>query len=265
MSKHEVNLVTILEELALAAGSVIMELREKGIVSRTKSDKSPVTEADERAEAIILAGLSSHFPHIPVVAEEAAAAGHLPADLGSQFFLVDPLDGTKEFVSGNGDFTVNIALIENGNPVCGVVYAPAHGFLFSADENSATKAAVVAGKIESRAQLICAEKSVPTKVVASRSHMTDQTEAFLKTMPDCQTVQVGSSLKFCILAEGKAEVYPRFGRTMEWDTAAGDAILRAVGGTTKTLDGALLSYGKRNQAGDEDFANPHFVSVSGAQ
>ncbi|MGL4490739.1 MAG: 3'(2'),5'-bisphosphate nucleotidase CysQ [Rhizobiaceae bacterium] len=264
MTSHETNMVALLEDLAIKAGAVIMELREQGVVARSKSDKSPVTEADEQAEAIILAGLAAHFPQIPVVAEEAAAAGHLPASLGSQFFLVDPLDGTKEFVSGNGDFTVNIALIENGHPVCGVVYAPVHGSLFSAEGNVATKALVVAGKIESRVQLSQVQKSVPTKVVASRSHMTEQTEAFLKAMPDCQTVQVGSSLKFCILAEGKAEVYPRFGRTMEWDTAAGDAVLRAAGGTTKTLDGVPLSYGKRNQADDTDFANPHFVSVSGA-
>jgi 3'(2'), 5'-bisphosphate nucleotidase len=256
----DIPMVTILEELAIAAGALIMELRSSGITARFKSDKSPVTEADEQAEKIIISGLVHHFPAIPIIAEEAAAAGNIPRDLGTQFFLVDPLDGTKEFVSGREDFTVNIALIENGIPVCGVVYAPAHGSIYSAERNAATKASVVSGKCTDRLVLLGKENAGAARVVASRSHMTAQTEQFLNALPDCQIVNIGSSLKFCILAEGNADIYPRFGRTMEWDTAAGDAVLRAAGGMTETLDGQPLTYGKRNQQDDSDFANPYFVS-----
>jgi 3'(2'), 5'-bisphosphate nucleotidase len=254
-------MVSVLEALAIAAGALIMDVRAKDIIARSKSDQSPVTEADEVAEKFILEGLARHYPEMPVVAEEAAAAGQLPLELGHQFFLVDPLDGTKEFVAGREDFTVNIALIENGVPVCGVVYAPAHSTIYSGERTTATKATVVDGQIQDRSILRAVKWSGPIRVVASRSHMNAQTEAFLNTLPECQTVQIGSSLKFCLLAEGKADIYPRFGRTMEWDTAAGDAILRATGGT-QTLNGTPLPYGKRNQTSDSDFANSHFVSKS---
>lgn len=262
LSETDVRLLTILDQLALAAGAVIMELRATGCLARHKTDTSPVTDADEQAEKIILDGLSAHFPNIPVVAEEAAAAGIVPIDLGTQFFLVDPLDGTKEFVAGRPDFTVNIALIEFGVPIAGVVYAPAHGTIFSATRGKACKSTVIDGIISNSVVLRNRVHNGPTRVVASRSHMNAETEAYLATVPNCEIVNIGSSLKFCILAEGRADLYPRFGRTMEWDTAAGDAVLRAVEGTTTTLDGAPLIYGKRNQVGDSDFANPYFVSAS---
>jgi 3'(2'), 5'-bisphosphate nucleotidase len=260
LKSAEVGMLAELEELAIAAGTAIMLVRKKGVQARTKSDQSPVTEADELAEKIILSGLAERYPTIPVVAEEAVASGLIPPALGDRFFLVDPLDGTKEFVSGREDFTVNIALVEFGTPVAGVVYAPAHGAIYSGDRNANAKGEVVEGKIIASTPLSGSKKGDPTRVVASRSHMTPETEAFLNGIPDCQTVNVGSSLKFCLLAEGKADLYPRFGRTMEWDTAAGDAILRAVGGSTTSLDGKVLLYGKRNQENDSDFANPYFIS-----
>jgi 3'(2'), 5'-bisphosphate nucleotidase len=248
------------EELAMSAGSVIMAIRSDGVRARSKADQSPVTEADEQAEKIILAGLAKYYPTIPVVAEESAASGSTPPDLGDRFFLVDPLDGTKEFIGGSGEFTVNIALIEFGIPVVGVVYAPALGTIYSGAGDIASKCTILSGSPQARVQLAPQRYSGPPRVVASRSHLTKETEDFLNQISDCQTVNIGSSLKFCLLAEGSADLYPRFGRTMEWDTAAGDAVLRATGGTTKTQDGKPLVYGKKNQAFDSDFANPFFIS-----
>jgi 3'(2'), 5'-bisphosphate nucleotidase len=258
------DMLSRFQEMAIAAGAAIMTVREKGVQARLKSDQSPVTEADELAEKIILAGLGEHYPAIPVVAEESVAAGIIPAALGNRFFLVDALDGTKEFVSGREDFTVNIALIEFGIPVLGVVYAPAHNLIYSGEGNFAQKATVVDGTINNPVSLNISKIDGAFRVVASRSHMTLETEQFLAGIPNCQTVNVGSSLKFCLLAEGKADLYPRFGRTMEWDTAAGDAILRAAGGNTENLDGTPLVYGKRDQEHDSDFANPHFISKASA-
>ncbi len=249
----------VFEALAVEAGAAIMAIRAAGIHARFKNDQSPVTEADEQAEKIILHGLTRHYPDIQVVAEEAASAGNVPENLDARFFLVDPLDGTKEFVAGREDFTVNIALIENGVPIAGIVYAPARFVLYAGAGNAAYRA-TVDGQIGQRIPLEPQKQDSPERVVASRSHMTAETEDWLECRPDCRTVNIGSSLKFCLLAEGSADIYPRFGRTMEWDTAAGDAVLRAAGGITETLDGKPLLYGKRNQADDSDFANPHFIA-----
>jgi 3'(2'), 5'-bisphosphate nucleotidase len=252
-------MLAVFEALAVEAGAAIMAIRAAGINARFKNDQSPVTEADEQAEKIILDGLTSHYPDIQVVAEEATAAGNVPENLETRFFLVDPLDGTKEFVAGREDFTVNIALIENGVPIAGIVYAPARFVLYAGAGNAAYKAAVD-GQVGQRIPLEPQKQDSPERVVASRSHMTAETEDWLECRPGCRTVNIGSSLKFCLLAEGSADIYPRFGRTMEWDTAAGDAVLRAAGGITETLDGKPLLYGKRNQADDSDFANPHFIA-----
>ncbi len=252
-------MLAVFEALAVEAGAAILAVREKGIEARAKQDLSPVTEADEQAEAIILKGLAASYPDIPVVAEEQACAGHMPESLGTRFFLVDPLDGTREFVAGREDFTVNIALIEDGVPVVGIVYAPARAVLYAGAGHSAYRAGVD-GHIEHRIPLAPAEIHTPNRVVCSRSHLTPETDTYLATLTGCETVNIGSSLKFCLLAEGSADLYPRFSRTMEWDTAAGDAILRAAGGITETLDGKPLTYGKRNQATDTDFANPNFIA-----
>jgi 3'(2'), 5'-bisphosphate nucleotidase len=256
--------LAVFEALAVKAGAVILAVRAKGVEAKLKNDLSPVTEADVNAERIIVDGLAWHFPGIPIVAEEQASAGNLPKDLGNCFFLVDPLDGTKEFCAGREDFTVNIALIEDGIPVAGLVYAPARAVLYAGAGDTAYRASVANASgealVERRIPLKPESEPAPRRVVASRNHLTPETEEYLAGLTGCSTVNIGSSLKFCLLAEGSADLYPRFSRTMEWDTAAGDAVLRAAGGRTETLDGQLLTYGKRNQMSDSDFANPHFIA-----
>jgi 3'(2'), 5'-bisphosphate nucleotidase len=254
-------MLQILETIALEAGRAILDVYKAGPSVAYKTDSSPVTEADERAEAIILAGLANAFPDIPVVAEEAAAAGQIPNVEGRSFFLVDPLDGTKEFINRRDDFTVNIALIENGSPTVGIVYAPAKGVAYTGAANEASKLSISEQvTITGREKIACRVRSSDLTAVASRSHNSPETEAFLAETGVASTTSVGSSLKFCLVAEGEADVYPRFGRTMEWDTAAGDAVLRAAGGITLDIDGAPFRYGKTKQAFDSDFANGHFIA-----
>lgn len=258
------SLADELVALALSAGREIMAIYDGDQGAVTKADGSPVTAADTAAEAVILTGLRRIAPDVPVVAEEEVAAGRVP-EIGRRFFLVDPLDGTKEFISRNGEFTVNIALIEDGLPVTGVVYAPALGDICIGTVGEGAKAARVA------ADGTCAwsdirVRAVPAAgldVVASRSHLTAETKTFIERFVVRDLVSAGSSLKFCRVATGSADLYPRLARTMEWDTAAGDAVLRAAGGRVTTVDGALLRYGKRNQATDTDFANPWFVAAGG--
>ena len=258
--------LSVLERLALSAGSRIMEIFRAGCAVDRKDDASPVTEADRAAERIILEGLRAAFPDIPCVAEEEAAAGILPADLGNAFFLVDPLDGTKEFVKRSGDFTVNIALVRNGAPEIGVVYAPSGRRFFSGRPGRAELIELDAkDEVSARHAIRVRAGSGPLTVVASRSHRTPETDSFIGKVDAAEIVSVGSSLKFCLLANGEADLYPRFGRTMEWDTAAGDAVLRAAGGLTTTLDGKPLGYGKRNQPDDADFANPFFIARGGVE
>ncbi|RTM06093.1 MAG: 3'(2'),5'-bisphosphate nucleotidase [Hyphomicrobiales bacterium] len=251
----------VFERLALDAGREVMRVFHEGCAVDSKADSSPVTEADRESEKIILAGLRAAYPDIPCVAEEEVAAGIVAPDLDGAFFLIDPLDGTKEFVNRRTDFTVNIALVRHGVPEVGVVYAPCTGRFFSGRPGKAEALEVDAGyRIAGRRPINVREGGTPLAVVASRSHNTPETEAFIRDLGAAEIVSVGSSLKFCLLAAAEADVYPRFGRTMEWDTAAGDAVLRAAGGMTRTLDGQPLVYGKRNQASDSDFANPYFIA-----
>jgi 3'(2'), 5'-bisphosphate nucleotidase len=259
------DVLPVLESLALAAGRKVMEAFHAGFTVGVKPDASPVTEADRASEELILAGLRAAFPQIPCVAEEEVSAGVLPARLGAVFFLVDPLDGTREFVARSGDFTVNIALVVEGSPAIGTVYAPASRRLFSGWPGSADS--ILADEdhgIAARRPIEVRKRADPLVIVASRSHRTPETDRFIAGFPAAETVAVGSSLKFCLIAAGEADLYPRFGRTMEWDTAAGDAVLRAAGGVTTTLDGRPLIYGKRNQPDEADFANPHFIARGGA-
>ena len=239
-----------LAEIALSAGPAVMEEYARGAGAREKADGSPVTAADERAEAIIVARLKALAPEIAIVAEEACAAG---ADLVAppRFFLVDPLDGTREFLARNGQFTINIGLIENGAPVAGAVFAPALERVWFGGGDAAFAAQVVVG-----APLPAEDACEPLRVrpapdaltaLASRSHADPATEAFLTRLGVETRISAGSSLKFCVIAEGRADVYPRFAPTMEWDTAAGDAVLRAAGGGVVGLDGATLPYGKLGQ------------------
>lgn len=224
-----------------------------------------MTEADNAAEKVILTGLREKLDGLVCIAEEEISSGMVPAGLGEEFILIDPLDGTKEFIGRKADFTVNIALIRGGVPAIGVVFAPARGEIFSGGSGEATRAMVAAEyRLERRTVVRVRARSSPPRIVASRSHRTPETDAFIATFPGAETVAVGSSLKFCLLASGEADVYPRFGRTMEWDTAAGDAVLRAAGGSTRLVNGGDLIYGKRNQVGDVDFANPWFIATGTA-
>ncbi len=220
------------------------------VVARTKADATPVTDADEAAERLIVDALARLTPELPVVAEELAAAGHTPDVSGGRFWLVDPLDGTKEFLSRNGEFTVNIALIEDGQPVLGVVHAPAVRVMYFCDGKSAF-AEVDGGP----ARAIHVRRAPADGLVAaiSRSHRTPETDAFLAGLKVKRERSAGSSLKFGLIAAGEADLYPRLGRTMEWDTAAGHAVVAAAGGSVRTLDGDALGYGKPG------FENPSFI------
>ncbi|MGN6209320.1 3'(2'),5'-bisphosphate nucleotidase CysQ [Asticcacaulis sp.] len=259
-----------LNPIMLAAGAEIMRIYATDFAVVTKGDASPVTEADQKAEAIILAGLKHIAPGIPVIAEEEAAAGRFPTTAGT-FFLVDPLDGTKEFISKNGEFTVNIALIEDGRPVLGAVYAPALGKIWwgsvglNGKSGGAFMAEVANGAIGEARPISVRQPEGGLIAVGSRSHGGAETQAYLEAYAVADFVAAGSSLKFCLIAEGRADIYPRMGRTMEWDTAAGDAVLRAAGGRVETLDGQPLKYGKRFQDNDGDYANPHFVAFGAVE
>ncbi len=252
----ELDLLDRIIPIARAAGTIVMEVYATEFKVEGKGDASPVTEADHRAEALILPALARIAPSLQVVSEEAASAGGIPV-VAERFWLVDPLDGTREFVDRNGEFTVNIALVERGAPVLGVVLAPASGRLFA---GAAGAGAFVEDESGRRQAITC--RRIPATgltVVSSRSHGDlAALDAFLTGRVVASHVTAGSSLKFCLVAGGEADLYPRFGRTMEWDTAAGHAILRAAGGCVTDLNGAELRYGK------PDFANPHFVAMGPA-
>jgi 3'(2'), 5'-bisphosphate nucleotidase len=256
--------LALFERLALEAGRAIMEIFDAGVTFQTKADASPVTEADHAAERIILEGLRKEYAGICCVAEEEVARGIVPVVEDDAFILIDPLDGTKEFIRRGSDFTVNIALVRNTFPEIGVVYAPAQGLLYSGRPGEAGEARVSPDfRIADRRNIRVVTRSQPPRIVASRSHRTPETDDFLAKFDGAQIVSVGSSLKFCLVASGQADLYPRFGPTMEWDTAAGDAVLRAAGGRTRLPDGTELAYGKRGRASERDFLNPSFIADGG--
>ncbi len=253
-------LLAVLCLIAERAGKEILAyyVEEENIEVRHKSDDSPVTDADQAAEDFILAALRSLTPGIPIVAEEAMSAGDEPDVSGGRFWLVDPLDGTKEFISRNGEFTVNIALIENGRPVAGVVHAPALAMTWagaSAEDGTAS----ASFSETDRPPMAIEARAIPkdgATVIASRRHGSGpELDEFLAGYTVKDQVSAGSSLKFCLVANAKADLYPRFGRTMEWDTAAGHAVLLAAGGQVmRADDGTPLTYGKPG------FENPHFIA-----
>lgn len=245
--------------VARDAAREIMRIYAGDLGTRTKADKSPVTDADHAAEAIILAGLRGLTPNTPVVAEEEMAAGRVPKLDGGPFWLVDPLDGTKEFIKRNGEFTVNIALIENGRPILGIVLAPASDTIWrGAAELGADKSDKGSAFDRIATRVPPAEGLT---ACASRSHaIYSDLDIWFRNndLIVAERKQAGSSLKFCLIAEGQADIYPRFGPTNEWDTAAGQAVLEAAGGEVVTTDGRPLPYGKPG------FANPHFIARSKA-
>ena len=232
--------------LCSQAGREIMAVYGRGAVARTKADLSPVTEADERAEEILLAGLAELLPGVTVVAEEAVAAHGLPT-VGAEFVLVDPLDGTKEFLTGSGEFTVNIGLVQDGRPTAGCVYAPALGSVFTGGQRAHTARLTPGDGLDPAVLQEIRTRSYPSAglvAVTSRSHLDPTTQAFLDRLRPTSTTDAGSSLKLCLVAQGLADVYPRFAPTMEWDIAAGDAVLRAAGGTVVDEQGVTFGYGK---------------------
>lgn len=238
------DLALALARLASEAGRVVMEVYATDFQVRTKHDASPVSEADERAEALLVPGVQQLLPGVPVVAEEAVSRGELPA-VDGELWLIDPVDGTREFASRNGDFTVNVALVRDGVPVAGVVYAPARQRLFVGGTRAIYGSLTAGDALPEFAPMTTRPYPAGGLVaVASRSHRDERTAAFLERLQPADTRSAGSSLKFCLIAAGEADVYPRFGPTMEWDTAAGDAVLRAAGGTVVDETGAALRYGK---------------------
>jgi 3'(2'), 5'-bisphosphate nucleotidase len=250
------QLLDAVAQITRDAGRLILEVYATDFAVRGKDDASPVTEADERAEKLIVPALAALTPGVPVVAEEEVAAGRVPA-IGERFWLVDPLDGTKEFISRNGEFTVNVALVERGEPVLGVVLAPAlgaRGRLFAGAAGVGAWVDDDAGRRPIRCRAVPPEGLT---VVASRSHGDAAAlDAFLAGKKVASLASAGSSLKLCLVAAGEADLYPRLGRTMEWDIAAGHAVLRAAGGeVTRLDDGQPLRYGKPG------FDNPHFVAA----
>ena len=249
------ELAAAFAELASYAGRVIMDVYVTEFAVRRKADASPVSEADEAAEALLVPGVEKLLPGVPILAEEAVSREGL-VDVGSEFVLIDPLDGTKEFVSRNGEFTVNVALVRDGVPVVGCVYAPAIERMYVGGATAASGAVrpgEPVGLLEPMTTRPYPEQLV---AVASRSHADEQTASFLADLGVASTTSAGSSLKFCLVAEGAADVYPRFGPTMEWDTAAGDAVLRAAGGIVVSPDGTAFGYGKS----DVGFRNGSFVA-----
>lgn len=242
-------IVDLMLEAALAGAAEINEVYLGDIDVERKADGSPVTLADQRAERAILDLLKP--TGIPFLAEESVAGGHVP-ELGDRFFCIDPLDGTKEFLKRNGEFTVNIALIENGRATHGVIIAPASGGTFIGSPDGAFE-------INARGERtqLHTRTGHPMKVVASRSHGHAALKAFCDALLVVEDVTVGSSLKFCLLARGDAQLYPRFSPTSEWDTAAGQAILEAAGGAVVSLDGAALTYGRGG-----NHLNPSFMAAA---
>ncbi|MEL6947081.1 MAG: 3'(2'),5'-bisphosphate nucleotidase CysQ [Pseudomonadota bacterium] len=248
--------------LAIQAGEEIVAVQQAGFSIDEKADGSPVTIADQRAEALILKGLKDAGITLPVVAEEQMAAGTTPVLTDGPYLCIDPLDGTKEFSRGGTDFTVNIGCIENGEPLWGVIFIPATRLLYwgvckatgGAKQGAVRVLVEESGAYSARTTLTCTAPPADLRIVATKSHMTEETRTFLERFKGADIVSVGSSLKFTRLAEGAADLYPRFGPTMEWDTSAGDAILRAAGGMTYGPDGAPFAYQK------PDFRNGHFIA-----
>jgi 3'(2'), 5'-bisphosphate nucleotidase len=249
-----------LADIAVEAGASISALRQGRVAATAKADGSPVTQADLAANDIIINRLADKYSDIPVLSEETP-----PADneaYSEYLFLVDPLDGTREFLSGSNEFTVNIALLDQLAPKAGAIYAPALGVIYVGAAGEGARRATVENSVIGPWRTISAvAPSGDLRAATSRSHLTAETRAFLDGYSIGRVVSIGSSLKFCLVAAGEADIYPRLGRTMEWDTAAGDAILRAAGGSVLTLDGKPLTYNKRDAAGGHVFENPWFVAA----
>jgi 3'(2'), 5'-bisphosphate nucleotidase len=256
-----IELLNGLTLIASRAGAAILAVPRSSLNSRDKADLSPVTAADEAADRLIREGLTALMPGIPIVSEENT--GNRPAATGQRFLLVDPLDGTRDFLAGLDEFTVNIALIENATPVTGVVAAPARGAIWRGSVgHGAERLALAPGAAPHAASERAAIHVRPmpsrgARVLVSRFHADPATDAYVGRLPQPERVVCGSSLKFCMIAEGAADLYPRLGPISEWDIAAGHAVLAAAGGEVRTPDGGALRYGQR------DFRVGGFIASGG--
>ncbi len=254
LSERELqSLLQAVTDIADRAGDIIIDLYDQTVTVRQKADSSPVTEADEKAELLILDELSRLSPNLPAISEEAASRGQAPATVDGPFWLVDPLDGTREFVNRNGEFTVNIALVDDHRPILGVVLAPARKMTYRAARGQNAEKRCATGDWQPiRARPVPEDGVV---VVSSRSHGDrEQLETLLSDQQVARHEFAGSSLKFCLVADGTADLYPRYGPTSEWDTAAGHAVLAIAGGSVQTIDGDELTYGKSG------WLNPGFIA-----
>ena len=258
---HAPQFMHALCQMALDAGALIMRHYRDGVTEEKKADKSPVTQADRESEALLEKALAELVPHVQVIGEEACADS-LPTQLDDMFFLLDPLDGTRDFVAKRDNFTVNIGLVHKHYPIAGVIYAPVHEKLYFSGADCAHRLQIAPdGNLDIQA----AEKLTTEKIdargvhiIASLSHRGEKTDQMIASLNVKSTIAAASSYKFCLLAEGTADFYPRYGRTMEWDTAAGQAILEAAGGIVTTEGGERFSYGKLARGLD----NPSFIAAA---
>ena len=253
----DAHMLEPLLDIAQTAGRTIMEIYDTNFGVEQKADRSPVTAADLAAHQIIVAGLKRLTPDLPVLSEESSAIPFEERRRWGSYWLVDPLDGTKEFISRNGDFTVNIALVQNHAPVVGVVHIPVEGLSYYGVVNAGAYRRKTGGAPEPIH--VRPLGNGPVRVVASRSHRGELLDGYLAKLGAHETVSRGSALKFCLVAEGAADVYPRLGPTSEWDTAAGHAVLLAAGGHVVNVDGSALAYNTK-----ESLLNPHFIAYADA-
>jgi 3'(2'),5'-bisphosphate nucleotidase len=259
----DLGLFEALIPAVVAAGDAILAIRAEGNKVETKADKSPVTAADRAAEAIILEALHVFAPHLRIVAEEEVSAGRIP-DVGPTYLLVDALDGTRDFLAGGDDFTVNIGLVRNGAAAAGIIGAPSLSKVWIGATGAGARR--IEFGADGRTEAPIAVRVRPENgldIVASRSHRTPETNAFIARFPGSRLVAAGSSLKLTMVAEGRADLYPRLAPTSQWDVAAGDAILAAAGGRVVDLEGRRLNYRPRPGQGPHPFLNPWFVATGG--
>jgi 3'(2'), 5'-bisphosphate nucleotidase len=248
------ELIEPIAALARQAGDAILEVYATDFDVQSKDDESPLTQADLASHRCIVAGLEARTPELPIISEESGLPGFDERGRWSRYWLIDPLDGTKEFVNRNGEFTVNIALIEAGKPVFGVVHVPVQGKTYVGCEGHGAELRI--GEQPAEKIRVASTSASPVRVVGSRSHRGASLDAFIRNLGDCDLVPMGSSLKFCVVAEGGADVYPRLGPTSEWDTAAAQAVVEQAGGTVVTLDGKPMMYNQK-----EAILNPYFIVI----
>jgi len=241
-------------DLARKAGDAILEVYASDFDVQSKHDESPLTQADLAAHRRIIAGLAELTPDLPVISEEGGLPAFEKRGRWPTYWLIDPLDGTREFVNRNGEFTVNIALVDEGRPVLGVVHVPVQRKTYIGCEGQGAE--LRADGEPPRPIHVARSSGQPVRVVGSRSHRGSSLDAFIAKLGDCELVPMGSSLKFCVVAEGGADVYPRLGPTSEWDTAAAQAVVEQAGGSVVTLDGKPMKYNQK-----EDILNPHFMVI----